>query len=69
MWVGYTSYECSMNHFRWLDKQEDDGALERELYPSVDDGDEYEPFITYEIVTYTSDIHGKCTINFFSMQD
>ena len=58
------TFECPLNHYRWLDKREDDGALERELYPSADDGDEYEPFVTYEIVTYTSDIIGACSIFF-----
>jgi len=34
---------------RWLSKDEDDGALERELYPQELDTEEYVPCIPYEV--------------------
>ena len=44
--------------FRWLDTRQDDGEIEREIYPAGDQDEKYDPFIPYEIVTYTSDIRG-----------
>ncbi|CAI9730794.1 homology domain-containing 1-like isoform X1 [Octopus vulgaris] len=40
---------------RWLAKGEDDGLLERELYPQPLSSD-YIPYIPYEITTYTGDV-------------
>ncbi|XP_065836583.1 lipoxygenase homology domain-containing protein 1-like [Oscarella lobularis] len=44
---------------RWLDKNKDDGLLERELFP-VDDSS-YDPHVRYEVTTYTSDVRGAGT--------
>lgn len=38
---------------RWLAKNKDDGALERELYPEELDTVEYNPCIRYEVKTVT----------------
>ncbi|XP_029436484.1 lipoxygenase homology domain-containing protein 1 [Rhinatrema bivittatum] len=46
---------------RWLDKSEDDGAIERYLFPSHLQMEEYVPFVPYEITVYTSDIFGAGT--------
>ncbi|KAM4708199.1 lipoxygenase homology domain-containing protein 1 [Discoglossus pictus] len=46
---------------RWLDKTEDDGAIERYLFPSELQTEEYVPFVPYEITVYTSDIFGAGT--------
>ncbi|XP_074850459.1 lipoxygenase homology domain-containing protein 1 isoform X1 [Carettochelys insculpta] len=46
---------------RWLDKSEDDGAIERDLFPAKLQTKEYVPFVPYEITTYTSDIFGAGT--------
>nr|XP_015194523.1 PREDICTED: lipoxygenase homology domain-containing protein 1 isoform X1 [Lepisosteus oculatus] len=46
---------------RWLDKSEDDGAIERDLYPADLQTEEYVPFVPYEITTFTSDIFGAGT--------
>ncbi|XP_030048769.1 lipoxygenase homology domain-containing protein 1 [Microcaecilia unicolor] len=46
---------------RWLDKSEDDGAIERYLFPSLLQTEEYVPFVPYEITVYTSDIFGAGT--------
>ncbi|MGH0156164.1 UNVERIFIED_CONTAM: hypothetical protein FKN15_047648 [Acipenser sinensis] len=46
---------------RWLDKAEDDGATERDLFPANLQTQEYNPFVPYEITTYTSDIYGAGT--------
>ena len=40
---------------RWLDKYEDDGKVERELFPTNLANDEYVPYVPYEVVVYTSD--------------
>ncbi|KAG8456825.1 hypothetical protein GDO86_002563 [Hymenochirus boettgeri] len=46
---------------RWLDKSEDDGAIERFLFPSELQTEHYVPFVPYEITVYTSDIFGAGT--------
>ncbi|XP_078530890.1 lipoxygenase homology domain-containing protein 1 isoform X2 [Lissotriton helveticus] len=46
---------------RWLDKKEDDGAIERFLFPSELQKEEYVPFVPYEITVYTSDKFGAGT--------
>ncbi|NWI83337.1 LOXH1 protein, partial [Dryoscopus gambensis] len=46
---------------RWLDKSEDDGAIERIIFPAVLQTVEYIPFVPYEITVYTSDIFGAGT--------
>ncbi|XP_072269601.1 lipoxygenase homology domain-containing protein 1 [Pyxicephalus adspersus] len=46
---------------RWLDKSEDDGTIERYLFPSELQTEEYTPFVPYEITVYTSDIFGAGT--------
>ncbi|XP_071988971.1 lipoxygenase homology domain-containing protein 1 isoform X1 [Engystomops pustulosus] len=46
---------------RWLDKTEDDGAIERYLFPSELQTEQYTPFVPYEITVYTSDIFGAGT--------
>ncbi|XP_073445861.1 lipoxygenase homology domain-containing protein 1 isoform X1 [Dendrobates tinctorius] len=46
---------------RWLDKTEDDGAIERYLFPSDLQTEQYTPFVPYEITVYTSDIFGAGT--------
>ncbi|CAH1787210.1 unnamed protein product [Owenia fusiformis] len=46
---------------RWLAKDEDDGLLERELYPQELATEQYIPCIPYEITTYTSDRSGSST--------
>jgi hypothetical protein len=46
---------------RWLDKGKDDGAIERELYPAPNAEQKYQPYIRYEVTTYTSDVQGAGT--------
>ncbi|KAL2296415.1 hypothetical protein Nmel_015731, partial [Mimus melanotis] len=46
---------------RWLDKSEDDGAIERIIFPADLQTVEYIPFVPYEITVYTSDIFGAGT--------
>ncbi|XP_050185812.1 lipoxygenase homology domain-containing protein 1 [Myiozetetes cayanensis] len=46
---------------RWLDKSEDDGAIERIIFPAKLQTREYIPFVPYEITVYTSDIFGAGT--------
>uniref|UniRef100_A0A803YK55 Lipoxygenase homology PLAT domains 1 n=1 Tax=Meleagris gallopavo TaxID=9103 RepID=A0A803YK55_MELGA len=46
---------------RWLDKSEDDGAIERFIFPAELQTTEYIPFVPYEITVYTSDIFGAGT--------
>ncbi|KFP75955.1 Lipoxygenase homology domain-containing protein 1, partial [Acanthisitta chloris] len=46
---------------RWLDKLEDDGAIERIIFPAELQTTEYIPFVPYEITVYTSDIFGAGT--------
>ncbi|XP_048241483.1 lipoxygenase homology domain-containing protein 1-like isoform X2 [Haliotis rufescens] len=46
---------------RWLGEKEDDGAIERELFPQELATQEYVPCIPYEITTYTSDRSGAGT--------
>ncbi|XP_077979346.1 lipoxygenase homology domain-containing protein 1-like [Glandiceps talaboti] len=46
---------------RWFDKKEDDGQLERDLYPVTTRTEEYEKHIPYEITVYTSDVSGAGT--------
>ncbi|KAM6301572.1 lipoxygenase homology domain-containing protein 1 [Podargus strigoides] len=46
---------------RWLDKSEDDGAIERIIFPAELQTREYVPFVPYEITVYTSDIFGAGT--------
>ncbi|KAM6034199.1 lipoxygenase homology domain-containing protein 1 [Chlamydotis macqueenii] len=46
---------------RWLDKSEDDGAIERIIFPAELQTREYIPFVPYEITVYTSDIFGAGT--------
>ncbi|KAM6328427.1 LOW QUALITY PROTEIN: lipoxygenase homology domain-containing protein 1 [Alca torda] len=46
---------------RWLDKSEDDGAIERIIFPAKLQTTEYIPFVPYEITVYTSDIFGAGT--------
>ncbi|RLV99983.1 hypothetical protein DV515_00009258, partial [Chloebia gouldiae] len=46
---------------RWLDKSEDDGAVERIIFPAELQTIEYIPFVPYEITVYTSDIFGAGT--------
>ncbi|GAB0202568.1 lipoxygenasey domain-containing protein 1 [Grus japonensis] len=46
---------------RWLDKSEDDGAIERVIFPAELQTTEYIPFVPYEITVYTSDIFGAGT--------
>ncbi|KAM4575790.1 LOW QUALITY PROTEIN: lipoxygenase homology domain-containing protein 1 [Odontesthes bonariensis] len=40
---------------RWLDKEEDDGAIVRDLYPAELQTELYTPFAPYEIKIFTSD--------------
>ncbi|NXB57045.1 LOXH1 protein, partial [Struthidea cinerea] len=46
---------------RWLDKSEDDGAIERIIFPAELQTVEYIPFVPYEITVYTSDVFGAGT--------
>ncbi|XP_013930141.1 PREDICTED: lipoxygenase homology domain-containing protein 1-like, partial [Thamnophis sirtalis] len=46
---------------RWLDKSEDDGAIERVLFPAELQTVTYTPFVPYEITVYTSDVFGAGT--------
>ncbi|KAM3939741.1 lipoxygenase homology domain-containing protein 1 [Leptodactylus fuscus] len=46
---------------RWLDRTEDDGAIERYLFPSELQTEQYTPFVPYEITVYTSDIFSAGT--------
>ncbi|TNN59103.1 Lipoxygenase y domain-containing protein 1 [Liparis tanakae] len=46
---------------RWLDKEEDDGAIVRDLYPAELQTELYTPFVPYEIKIYTSDVFGAGT--------
>ncbi|XP_074659812.1 lipoxygenase homology domain-containing protein 1-like [Tubulanus polymorphus] len=46
---------------RWLGRGEDDGLLERELFPQELATEEYTPCIPYEITTYTSDMGSAST--------
>uniref|UniRef100_A0A8C6Y609 Lipoxygenase homology PLAT domains 1 n=1 Tax=Naja naja TaxID=35670 RepID=A0A8C6Y609_NAJNA len=46
---------------RWLDKSEDDGAIERVLFPAELQTVTYIPFVPYEINVYTSDVFGAGT--------
>ncbi|KAK3743614.1 hypothetical protein QZH41_006013 [Actinostola sp. cb2023] len=46
---------------RWLDKDKDDGKLERELNIAEDSAQVYRPHIPYEITVYTSDVQGAGT--------
>ncbi|XP_072243054.1 lipoxygenase homology domain-containing protein 1 [Leuresthes tenuis] len=41
---------------RWLDKDEDDGAIVRDLYPAELQTELYTPFAPYEIKIFTSDV-------------
>ncbi|XP_056274884.1 lipoxygenase homology domain-containing protein 1 isoform X1 [Pseudoliparis swirei] len=45
----------------WLDKEEDDGAIVRDLYPAELQTELYMPFVPYEIKIYTSDVFGAGT--------
>ncbi|NXF11356.1 LOXH1 protein, partial [Smithornis capensis] len=46
---------------RWLDKSEDDGAIERIIFPAKLQTREYIPFVPYEITVHTSDVFGAGT--------
>lgn len=46
---------------RWLDKDKDDGHLERELLPGEDTEETYTPYVPYEMTVYTSDMMGAGT--------
>ncbi|KAJ8017682.1 Lipoxygenase-likey domain-containing protein 1 [Holothuria leucospilota] len=46
---------------RWLDKKEDDGQIERELFPVESRTEEYEKHVPYEITIHTSDVSGAGT--------
>ncbi|XP_062984875.1 lipoxygenase homology domain-containing protein 1 [Elgaria multicarinata webbii] len=46
---------------RWLDRSEDDGAIERVLFPAELQARTYVPFVPYEITVYTSNIFGAGT--------
>ncbi|XP_078473113.1 lipoxygenase homology domain-containing protein 1 [Lampetra planeri] len=46
---------------RWLDRGEDDGAIERVLYPNCLQTLHYTPFVPYEITVFTSDIRNAGT--------
>uniref|UniRef100_A0A8C2ZJA1 Lipoxygenase homology PLAT domains 1 n=1 Tax=Cyclopterus lumpus TaxID=8103 RepID=A0A8C2ZJA1_CYCLU len=46
---------------RWLDKEEDDGAIVRDLYSAELQTELYMPFVPYEIKIYTSDVFGAGT--------
>ncbi|XP_071500737.1 lipoxygenase homology domain-containing protein 1-like [Diadema antillarum] len=46
---------------RWLDKGEDDGLIERELFPVESRMEEYEKHVPYEVTVYTSDVNGAGT--------
>ncbi|KAJ6662996.1 hypothetical protein lerEdw1_010817, partial [Lerista edwardsae] len=46
---------------RWLDKSEDDGAIERVLFPAALQTRTYVPFVPYEITVHTSDLFGAGT--------
>ncbi|XP_053159933.1 lipoxygenase homology domain-containing protein 1-like [Hemicordylus capensis] len=46
---------------RWLDKTEDDGSIERVLFPAELQTVKYVPFVPYEVTVYTSDIFGAGT--------
>ncbi|XP_060092590.1 lipoxygenase homology domain-containing protein 1 [Heteronotia binoei] len=46
---------------RWLDKSEDDGSIERVLFPAELQTRTYVPFVPYEITVYTSDVFGAGT--------
>ncbi|XP_025021880.1 lipoxygenase homology domain-containing protein 1 [Python bivittatus] len=46
---------------RWLDKSEDDGAIERVLFPAELQTRTYVPFVPYEVTVYTSDLFGAGT--------
>ncbi|KAH0627806.1 hypothetical protein JD844_008220 [Phrynosoma platyrhinos] len=46
---------------RWLDKSEDDGAIERVLFPADLKTRTYVPFVPYEVTVFTSDIFGAGT--------
>ncbi|XP_034956813.2 lipoxygenase homology domain-containing protein 1 [Zootoca vivipara] len=46
---------------RWLDKSEDDGAIERVLFPATLQTRTYVPFVPYEVTVYTTDIFGAGT--------
>ncbi|ESO97796.1 hypothetical protein LOTGIDRAFT_208950 [Lottia gigantea] len=46
---------------RWLSDKDDDGKLERELYPQELATEEYNPCIPYEITAYTSEKSGAST--------
>ncbi|TRZ03142.1 hypothetical protein DNTS_014536 [Danionella cerebrum] len=46
---------------RWLDSGEDDGAVQRDLYPAELQTETYTPFVPYEITTFTSDVFAAGT--------
>ncbi|XP_058493118.1 lipoxygenase homology domain-containing protein 1 [Solea solea] len=46
---------------RWLSKDEDDGAVVRDLYPADLQTEFYMPFVPYEIKIYTSDVFAAGT--------
>uniref|UniRef100_A0A803U0L0 Lipoxygenase homology PLAT domains 1 n=1 Tax=Anolis carolinensis TaxID=28377 RepID=A0A803U0L0_ANOCA len=46
---------------RWLDKSEDDGAIERVLFPADLQTRTYVPFVPYEVTIYTSDLFAAGT--------
>ncbi|XP_076450682.1 LOW QUALITY PROTEIN: lipoxygenase homology domain-containing protein 1-like [Babylonia areolata] len=46
---------------RWLSEKDDDGLIERELFPQELETTQYKPCIPYEITTYTSDKSGAST--------
>ncbi|XP_062273857.1 lipoxygenase homology domain-containing protein 1 [Scomber scombrus] len=46
---------------RWLDKGEDDGEIERDLYPAELQTELYMPFVPYEIKIFTSDVFAAGT--------
>lgn len=46
---------------RWLDSNEDDRKIERDLEPSELNNEEYVPCINYEIIVYTSNKKGADT--------
>lgn len=53
MWV----FPCN----RWFSKGDDDGRIERDLYPQDLETAIYKPCIPYEVTTYTSDKSGAST--------
>ncbi|KAL8614278.1 hypothetical protein ACOMHN_007616 [Nucella lapillus] len=46
---------------RWLSEKDDDGLIERDLYPQDLETTQYRPCIPYEITTFTTDKSGAST--------